>query len=147
MRMCSGVVIVLAGALALAGCSKCPPAGPSGAAATVSGIVAAQSVVFHDFAPPPNTDSLDITVTWTPTAVELRLIQIDPACDPTVAECRRLSDPSGPRPGTTGVINGYGNSQGTSAGPRLRFMIQNLTVDREANYTMTMLPKRHGCDR
>lgn len=147
MRLCSRLLMVIAGTVMLTACSNCPPTGPSGAAAMASGTVAGESVAFHDFAPPPDTDSVDITVTWTPTSVELRLIQVDPTCDPTAGECRRLSDPAGPRPGSAGVINGYGSNQGPNAAARLRFMIQNLTADRGATYTMTMTPKRHGCDR
>lgn len=131
------------------GCDDCAPTGPSGAAVQFSGTVAGGGLTFHDVVVPADTDSVDVTVQWTPAEASLRLIQIDPSCDPTQnSACQRLSDPAGPTPGgSPTTISRSLNHQGQAATGRVRFMLENLTAGVSASYSGNATPKRHGCDR
>jgi hypothetical protein len=103
--------------------------------------------VFHDLVVPSGTDSVDVQVQWTAAGAQLRLIQIDPDCDPAQdSACRRLTDPLGPAPNSPQSIPGYGSHQGANASGRVRFVLQNFTPDVATPYTMTLTPRRHGTE-
>lgn len=131
------------------GCSKCPTAGPSGPAIEFAGSIAGGGLVFHDVVVPSNTDSVNVDVQWTPAEAQVRLIQIDPTCDPTQnPACERLTDPQGPRPNSSPtIINGYLGFQTRTQTGRVRFVLQNPTADIGATYSAVATPRRHGCDR
>lgn len=135
--------------LSSGGCTSCPPGGPSGPSREFIGSVSPAGLVFHDVAVPSNTDSVNVTVQWTPGDAQLQLIQIDPGCDPTGAvACTPRTDPQQPLPGgPQNVISGYLNHQGVDATGRVRFVIRNVTAGVTATYSASATPRRHGCDR
>lgn len=142
-------VLMLLTGIWSSGCGNCSPTGPSGPPSQFSGSVAGGTLAFHDLEVPANTDSVDVLLHWTPAEAQLQLIQIDPSCDPTqTAACPRFGDPQRPRPnGSPTTIDGSLSHQGTSALGRVRFVIENLTVEIGATYSVAATPKRHGCDK
>jgi hypothetical protein len=142
------VLVPLAGlgAFLCAGC--CPvTAGPTGPTTSFSGDLRAGGVSFHDYPPPDGTTQMDVVVTWSDPAVALRLMHIDPDCDPQQRDdCRRFSDILGPAPfGAPSSIRTIATNQGPTAGPRMRFAIVNESTERSITYTMSIEPRRAGC--
>lgn len=145
-------VVILVGVLlpgvTSSACGVCSPGGPSAQPITFSGTIRGSGLVFHDIAVPPDTDSITVGVQWSPTDAEVRLIQIDPNCNPTqTASCDPRTDPQGPAPNSSQTIVGYLSHQGANATGRVRFVLQNLTADVAATYTAIATPQRHGCER
>jgi len=131
--------------LIAAGC--CPTtAGPTGPTATFSGTVAGGAQVFHDFPNPPGTTQMDVIVTWTDRDVQVRLFWIESSCNPIERQdCRRFSDPIGSPSSSAATISVIATNQGPAEGPRMRFVVENITTDRPASYSLTVAPRRAGC--
>jgi hypothetical protein len=138
---------MLLASAAAGGCVKCNPGGPTAPAVSFSGAVAAAGLVFHDVVVPDHTDGVDLTVAWTSADTQLRVIQIDPGCDPVQrTDCPVFSDPAQPRPGAPGEIVTRLNHQGSAMLGRVRFVIRNVDGP-AASYTAKATPERNGCDR
>lgn len=145
MRFARGGAAVLTASLTAAGC--CPTtSGPTGPIATFSGTVGAGGQSVHDYPPPDGTTQMEVIVQWNDPQMQLRLMWIDPECDPLARDdCRRFSDPIGPfstGPATTITVTAA--NQGPAAGPRMRFVVLNVS-DRPAAYTLTVAPRQAGC--
>jgi hypothetical protein len=142
------VLVSLAGlgAFVCAGCCPVTP-GPTGPTASFSGDLRAGGVSFHDYPPPDGTTQMDVVVTWSDQAIQLRLMLIDPDCDPQQRDdCRRFTDILGPAPtGASPTIRTIATNQGPTAGPRMRFAIVNESAERSTAYTMSVAPRRAGC--
>ena len=147
-RAVAAVVVILVSGWS-SGCGLgCSPTGPSGQAVSFAGSIGGGGLVYHDVTVPSNTDSVNVSVQWTPAEAQVRLTQIDPNCDPTQSpSCQRLTDPQGNSSQSTQSIAGRLFHQGSNATGRVRFILQNLTADTGASYTATATPQRHGCDR
>lgn len=144
MRACR--VITTGIALVCAGCGCPTMSGPTGPAATNSGSVSAGGLTVHDYPPPSGTTQMEVVVQWGDPAIQLRLMWIDPDCDPLARDdCRRFSDPIGPfSTGPAMTIRVTATNQGPAAGPVMRFVVLNLS-DVAATYTMTVAPRQAGC--
>jgi hypothetical protein len=140
------IVLVSCTPLLLVAAGCCPTtAGPTGPTATFSG-TAAGVLVFHDFPNPSGTTQMDVVLTWSDRDVQLRLFWVDATCNPIEQQdCRRFSDPIGSPPNSTGTISVIAANQGPAEGPRMRFVVQNITTDRPASYSLTVAPRRAGC--
>ena len=139
--------MVVAGATTDA-CGSCSPTEPSGPPAFFSGSIPAGGFVVHDVDVPPDTDSVEVTLTWAPVEATVRIVQIDSSCDPTVdVACRHLTDPVGPQP-NSGVptITSALNHQGTAATGRVRFVLQNTDGQTAALHSTMATPTRRGCN-
>lgn len=105
-RAVAAVVVLLVSGWS-SGCGLgCSPAGPSGQAVSFAGTISGGGLVYHDVTVPSNTDSVNVSVQWTPAAAQVRLTQIDPNCNPTQRpSCQKLTDPQGNSSQSPGVVS------------------------------------------
>jgi hypothetical protein len=139
-------IAALTVAVGSGGC-RCPTiSGPTGPTATLSSSVSARGQMVHDYAPPSGTTQMEVVVVWNDPGIELRLMWIDAECDPLARDdCRRFSDPIGPFPmGPATTIRVTATNQGPAAGPRMRFVVVNLS-DAAATYSLSIAPRQAGC--
>jgi hypothetical protein len=146
MRAFGAGLVAIALAALSAGCGCPTMSGPTGPTATFSDTVNRQGQKVHDYPPPRGTTQMEVVVQWSDPDVELRLMWIDADCDPLARDdCRRFSEPVGPfSTGPATTIRVTAANQGPAAGPRMRFVVLNLS-DRAAAYTMTISPRQAGC--